>query len=158
LLPEKWETKLRLLNLLKRLHLPWYSWVISFLVVLLLGLLEGIIRWNIKTILPLIGLEGSLQNDAFQVAAKIRDFIGEFIRKNGKMPNGETKEWCLKFTLLFRGTLNAEVRGMLARIEADGITMDSSISGLLDQAFLTPNVLMSVAGMLMGAGLSLSLK
>ncbi|MGB9105961.1 MAG: hypothetical protein WCC59_14465 [Terriglobales bacterium] len=170
LLPEEWEGKLRLLNLLPHLH--WYIWVILFLSVLLIGLVEGAIRWNSKDIAPILGWPGSLQNDAFQTASKMRDFIRTFISNNSEMPtlivysdeektrqaHREISEWCVRFTMLFRTTLDAEVRSTMGRIRAEGVPMDFSIMGLLDQASVSPDAVMSLAGLLMGAGLSLSLK
>ncbi len=152
-LPEKWRGQLRLLNLILNFH--WYIWVIAVPCILLLGVLEGIARWSI---VPLAGWPGSLQNDAFQTATKMQNFIRDFISNNGKMPVGDTSKWCGQFTALFRSTLKAEVREMLDRIEAEGVRLDSSITGLLDRAYVVPDDVMSIAGQLIAAGMSLSLK
>jgi hypothetical protein len=169
LLPEKWEGKLRLLNLLP--HFPLYIWGSLCAVIAVVVLVEGATRWNCVDIAPILGWPDSLHNNAFQTAAKIRDFIEDFISDNGEMPpitvysdeektrqaHARISEWCIRFTMLFRSTLDTEVRDLLMRIRAEGIPLDFSIMGLLDQASVNPSTVMSVAGLLMAAGLSLSL-
>jgi hypothetical protein len=170
LLPERWEERLRLLNLLP--HWPWYEWTIALLLVFLVGTIEGVIRWNGNEMAPILGWPGTLQNNSFMVAGKMRDFVQKFKADNGEVPrmyptsdssqqmriSAAISEWCTLFTRQFRVTLSDEVEDILNKIQAEGIPLDFTIVGVLEQPTLTPNSLLLVAGQLMAGGLSLTLK
>lgn len=133
LLPAETEERLRLLNLLPHFH--WYVWVIICLSVALVGSLEGMVRWNKNEIAPIVGWTGTLHNDAFLLARRIRDFIANFIVDNGEMPklyptndnnermrvNNEIGQWCNRFTARFRANLGDDVEKLLDRIKGEGI-------------------------------------
>jgi len=169
LLPEDWGARLRLLNLLP--HLPWYEWAIALLVVFLVGAIEGTLRWNRNEIASILGWTGTLQNDAFLLARRIRDFITKFIADNGEMPriyptnddnermrmNVAVSDWCNRFTHLFRATLSGEIEDNLNKIRAS-VPLDFTIIGVLKQPTLDPNSLMLLTGLVMAGGLSLTLK
>jgi hypothetical protein len=168
LLPAETEERLRLLNLLPHFH--WYIWVILLLIVGLLGCLEGVVRWNRNEIVPIIGLEGTLQNEAFLLAKRIRDFVEQFVAENGEMPkfypsvsqDEQTRmqvamsEWCNRFTSLFRATLANEIEAMLRRIRALDAPMDFTFASTL-KTQLGPSHVMLLASLLMGGGLATTL-
>jgi hypothetical protein len=170
LLPEELEARLRLLNLIP--HWPWYVWLILALLVCLIGLFEGTYRWNKHEVAPIIGWPETLQNEAFLLATKIRDFIEDFTDKNGLPPeiyptgdeNTRTRmqiaasDWNNRFTQQFRVNLRDEVGGVIDRIRAEGIPMDYAMEGILIQPHVNPNSVMLLAGLLMGGGLALTLK
>jgi hypothetical protein len=170
LLPAATEERLRLLNLLP--HFPWYIWVIICLSVALVGTFEGVVRWNKNEIAPILGWPETLQNDASLLARRIRDFIAKFIADNGEMPkivptgddnerirmNGEVSGWCLRFTSLFRATLADDALNIIRRIRAEGVEVDFTIAGVIEQPTLTPHAVMLLSGLLMAAGLSITLK
>ena len=168
-LPEDWEARLRLLNLVPHFH--WYIWAILALLVFLVGTFEGTFRWNKNEIAPILGWPGTLQNNAFLEAKKIRDFVANFTSTNGRSPeiyptddpNARTRmqiaasDWNNLFSQQFRVNLQTEVEDIIDKIEAEGIPMDYAIQSVLSQPSLNPNSVMLLAGLVMAGGLSLTL-
>jgi hypothetical protein len=170
LLPEEWEDRLRLVNLLP--HFRWYVWVILLLGVWLVGVLEGVIRWHKHEIAPILGRPNTLHRETFVVAGKIRDFITKFIADNGEMPrlyptaddkerirmNTAISDWSIRFSQQFRIALHQEVKDTLHKIQAEGIALDFARTGVLNLPTIYPHNLMDLAGQLMAGGLALTLK
>jgi hypothetical protein len=151
--------------------LPWYGWVILLLAIALFGGLEGAVRWNKNEIAPILGWKGSLQNDAFLLARKIRDFVAQFIASNGDVPklpitddakeklrvSAEVGEWGNRFTAKFRATLADEIERTVQRLRAEGVEPDFTTLGVLSQPQLYPTAVLHLAGLLMAGALSLTL-
>lgn len=168
-LPQKWEERLRLINLIPHWH--WYIWAILLLTVFLFGAFEGAVRWNRNEVAPLLGWPGTLQNGAFVLARRMRDFIQEFAKNNGGIPeirptndenerirmNAEATAWGMKFSQQFRVSLLEEAEKMVEKIRAQGVAIDLTAETILHQSVLFPNAVMLSAAYLMAGALSLSL-
>ena len=168
-LPQQWEERLRLINLIPHWH--WYVWVILLLLVFLIGFFEGAVRWNRNEIAAMLGWPGTLQNEAFALARKMRDFVQEFAKTNGGIPkihptndenerarmNAAASAWGMKFSQQFRVSLLGDVEKMVERIRAEGVPVDLTAETILNQSILFPNAVMLSAAYLMAGALSLSL-
>ena len=160
---------MRLINLIPHWH--WYVWEILLLLVFLIGFFEGAVRWNRNEIAAMLGWPGTLQNEAFTLARKMRDFVQEFAKTNGGIPkihptndenerarmNAAASAWGMKFSQQFRVSLLGDVEKMVERIRAEGVPVDLTAETILNQSILFPNAVMLSAAYLMAGALSLSL-